>query len=126
MSTLAVVEISPMQSTMPVSTMVSHATRAWLSCSRIASSTASEIWSQILSGCPSVTDSDVNKVLAIKFFLSVSLGKVSKKRHPYRVSKIFCTNPSSLGYTAGIGTVSHQRLVAGLHRTCSSTTLDKV
>ena len=93
MSTLAVVEISPMQSTMPVSTMVSHATRALLSCSRIASSTASEIWSQILSGCPSVTDSDVNKVLAMKFFLSVSLGKVSKKRHPYRVSKIFVQTP---------------------------------
>ena len=30
------------------------------SCARIASSTASLIWSQILSGCPSVTDSDVN------------------------------------------------------------------
>src|SRR5688572_4593079 len=27
----------------------------------IASRTPSEIWSQILSGCPSVTDSDVNR-----------------------------------------------------------------
>ena len=27
----------------------------------IASSTASEIWSHILSGCPSVTDSEVKK-----------------------------------------------------------------
>src|SRR5690606_4884619 len=30
---------------------------------RTASSTASEIWSQTLSGCPSVTDSDVNRLL---------------------------------------------------------------
>jgi hypothetical protein len=31
----------------------------------IASRTASETWSQILSGCPSLTDSDVNCVNAI-------------------------------------------------------------
>ncbi|RDY11476.1 hypothetical protein CR513_03859, partial [Mucuna pruriens] len=31
------------------------------SCSRQASSTASEIWSHSLSGCPSFTDSDVNR-----------------------------------------------------------------
>src|SRR5579872_1753140 len=46
---------------MPVVTRVSQATRPYGSCSRTASSTASEIWSAILSGCPSVTDSDVNK-----------------------------------------------------------------
>src|SRR5690606_10169371 len=40
--------------------MVSTATRANGSCSRIASRIASEIWSQTLSGCPSVTDSEVN------------------------------------------------------------------
>ena len=38
---------------------VSHATRLFGSSSRMASSTASEIWSHILSGWPSVTDSDV-------------------------------------------------------------------
>lgn len=32
---------------------------------RMASSTASEIWSQILSGCPSVTDSDVKNLWLI-------------------------------------------------------------
>ena len=31
----------------------------------IASRTASEIWSQILSGCPSVTDSDVKRYFDI-------------------------------------------------------------
>src|SRR2546425_1930706 len=44
---------------MPVVTRVSHATRAAGSLARIASSTASEIWSAILSGWPSVTDSEV-------------------------------------------------------------------
>src|SRR5580658_10636719 len=47
----------------PVMANVSHATRPIGSSARIASSTASEIWSATLSGCPSVTDSDVNKRL---------------------------------------------------------------
>ena len=42
-------------------TIVSPATRAVGSCSRMASRIASETRSQILSGCPSVTDSDVNR-----------------------------------------------------------------
>jgi len=45
----------------PVFTSVSQATRACLSWARIASSTASEIWSAILSGWPSETDSEVNR-----------------------------------------------------------------
>src|SRR3546814_15278839 len=45
--------------------MVSQATRARLSWARIASSTASEIWSAILSGWPSETDSEVKRVLDI-------------------------------------------------------------
>ena len=58
-STYVVVVISPMTSTRPVVHAVSHATRPIGSSFRIASSTASLIWSHILSGCPSVTDSDV-------------------------------------------------------------------
>ncbi|KYC58939.1 hypothetical protein B4099_2555 [Heyndrickxia coagulans] len=50
-----------MTSTSPVVTEVSQATRAFGSFSKMASKMASEIWSQILSGWPSVTDSDVNK-----------------------------------------------------------------
>src|SRR5436190_15302977 len=46
---------------MPVVTRVSHATRPVGSSRSTASRTASEIWSAILSGCPSVTDSDVKK-----------------------------------------------------------------
>ena len=38
---------------------VSQATRPLGSSARTASRTESEIWSAILSGCPSVTDSDV-------------------------------------------------------------------
>ena len=60
-STCADVEISPMIMTRPVVVTVSQATLPIGSFSRIASSTASEIWSQILSGWPSVTDSDVKK-----------------------------------------------------------------
>src|SRR6266540_2068383 len=40
---------------------VSHATRAARSWASMPSSTASETWSQILSGWPSVTDSDVSR-----------------------------------------------------------------
>src|SRR5580700_5317161 len=40
---------------------VSQATRPYGSSLRTASSTPSEIWSAILSGCPSVTDSEVNR-----------------------------------------------------------------
>src|SRR5687768_8894132 len=55
------VVISPAMKAMPVVTSVSHATRLVESCERMASRIESEIWSAILSGCPSVTDSDVNR-----------------------------------------------------------------
>src|SRR5450755_576141 len=45
----------------PVVTRTSQATRPIGSSVRTASRTASEIWSAILSGCPSVTDSEVNR-----------------------------------------------------------------
>src|ERR1700677_418424 len=47
--------------TRPVAVNVSQATRLEGSSVRQASRIASEIWSAILSGCPSVTDSLVNK-----------------------------------------------------------------
>src|SRR6266567_1909360 len=47
----------------PVVTSVSQATRPLGSCFMTSSRTASEIWSAILSGWPSVTDSDVNRKL---------------------------------------------------------------
>ena len=53
--------ISPRTSTRPVVVAVSQATRAFGSSRMIASRMASEIWSHILSGWPSVTDSDVNR-----------------------------------------------------------------
>src|SRR5258706_16234690 len=46
----------------PVVTRVSQATRATGSFSRRQSSTASEMASATLSGCPSVTDSDVKRL----------------------------------------------------------------
>src|SRR3954451_10971982 len=61
MSTYPVVVTSPATTTRPVVRSVSTATRLCGSCSSIASSTESLIWSAILSGCPSVTDSEVNR-----------------------------------------------------------------
>src|SRR3984893_10680926 len=61
MSTYVSVVISPETTTRPVFTSVSHPTRPVGSSRRTASSTPSEIWSAILSGCPSVTDSEVNR-----------------------------------------------------------------
>src|SRR5713226_1985630 len=65
MSIQAVVVISPATRTRPVVVAVSHATRAMGSWAMMASSTPSEIWSQSLSGCPSVTDSLVKNVFGI-------------------------------------------------------------
>src|SRR5919109_2626326 len=60
MSTYVSVVISPDTTTSPVFTSVSHATRPPGSSRSTASRTPSEIWSAILSGWPSVTDSEVN------------------------------------------------------------------
>ena len=61
MSTHAEVVTSPATIAAPVFTIVSQATRARLSWARMASSTASEIWSATLSGWPSETDSEVKR-----------------------------------------------------------------
>src|SRR5512140_3992723 len=69
MSTYVFVVISPAMSASPVVTSVSHATRPIGSSFRIASRMASEIWSAILSGWPSVTDSDVKRLRYLPMFL---------------------------------------------------------
>src|SRR5438477_112352 len=61
MSTYTFVVISPATTTRPVVISVSQATRPVGSSASTASSTESEIWSATLSGCPSVTDSDVKR-----------------------------------------------------------------
>src|SRR5499427_5571182 len=61
MSTYVSVVISPATTTRPVVISVSQATRPSESSERTASSTESEIWSAILSGWPSVTDSEVKE-----------------------------------------------------------------
>src|SRR5437764_4775484 len=61
MSSSACVVTSPITTQSPLVIAVSHATRAFESWASIPSSTASETWSQILSGCPSVTDSEVRR-----------------------------------------------------------------
>jgi len=70
-SAYAVVVISPATSTVPVVVAVSQATRDIGSFAIRASSTASETWSQSLSGCPSVTDSLEKSHLSARMKLSV-------------------------------------------------------
>src|SRR3982751_4529536 len=71
------VEISPRTMTSPVVVAVSHATRASGSSLTIASRIASEIWSHILSGWPSVTDSDVKRYWAASTMLVMLLPRNS-------------------------------------------------
>src|SRR4029077_8763236 len=59
--------------TRPVVVAVSHATRASGSSRMMASRIASEIWSHILSGCPSVTDSEVNRYWDASTMLVIGL-----------------------------------------------------
>src|SRR5215211_2642065 len=79
MSTYVVVEISPETTTSPVFTRVSHATRPVGSSRSTASRTPSEIWSAILSGCPSVTDSEVNRN-SLSFISFMRLESVASRR----------------------------------------------
>src|SRR5687768_8271962 len=76
--TRALVVISPASTTRLFLTSVSAATRERGSCARIASSTASEIWSATLSGCPSDTDSEVNRKSLIAWRLPRGGGKDTK------------------------------------------------
>src|SRR3954447_21054987 len=69
-SIFALVVISPASTTRLSFTSVSAATRERGSWARIASSTASEIWSATLSGWPSDTDSDVKRYSLIVFTVS--------------------------------------------------------
>src|SRR3546814_8021510 len=78
----ALVVISPATIATPVLTMVSQATRARLSWARIASSTASEIWSAILSGWTSENDSEVKRVLDIGLISLDSDGKMGENDTP--------------------------------------------
>src|SRR5687768_6139059 len=81
------VVISPKTSTSPVVVAVSQATRASGSSRRIWSRIASEIWSHILSGWPSVTDSDVNRYCAASTMLtsgSISVFGVARRVSPDR------------------------------------------
>src|SRR4051812_9677626 len=82
MSTYTSVVISPATTTRPVVISVSHATRAVGSFVRTASRTESEIWSAILSGWPSVTDSEVkeNERVAMRVRLAAGAGETSGER----------------------------------------------
>src|SRR5437899_677392 len=99
MSTVAFVVISPATRTTPVVTSVSIATRDSASWERTASRTPSEIWSAILSGCPSVTDSDVNRDLPLTMHLSSNWTFVP--------STTSAESPENTGVAGGKSTESH-------------------
>src|SRR5919201_4224392 len=83
MSTYVSVVISPDTTISPVFTSVSQATRPVGSSAMTASSTPSEIWSAILSGCPSVTDSEVKRnSLSESCSLVMKAGRVQPRRDP--------------------------------------------
>ena len=84
--TRALVVISPASTTRLSLTSVSAATREVLSCFRIASSTASEIWSATLSGWPSDTDSEVKRK-------SLIAGVSSTSRKGARIPKLCAASP---------------------------------
>src|SRR6185437_2369981 len=65
---------SPASTTRLVVASVSQATRAVGSAARKISTTESEIWSHTLSGCPSETDSLVNRKSPLATFISSPLG----------------------------------------------------
>src|SRR3954468_9580729 len=102
MSTNVSVEVSPDTTTRPVFTSVSQATRPSGSSRMTASSTPSEIWSAILSGWPSVTDSEVNR-----YSFSASLGLIGSGSAPRSGSDVIGARRSAempeTGSAKGIG-----------------------
>src|SRR5436190_14643754 len=93
MSTYVVVEISPETTTRPVLTSVSQATRPCGSSRMTASRTPSEIWSATLSGCPSVTDPEVNR-----YSLSESAGVFMSRGSVQWASVSGPETPSPVGW----------------------------
>ena len=73
MSTYALLVISPITIIIPVVVEISQATRLNGSPFNNSSKIASDIISHILSGCPSVTDSEVKTLFSILFFLSTTI-----------------------------------------------------
>src|SRR3954470_21623909 len=107
--TRALVVISPASTTRLFLTSVSAATRERGSWARIASSTASEIWSATLSGCPSDTDSEVNRNSLIACAFLWEGARIPKLVFPQR-------SPASRreAAAAAVACVGNRPRVAGL------------
>src|SRR5918997_3483065 len=96
-STYASVVTSPATTTRPVVTSASTATRLCGSLASIASSTESLIWSAILSGCPSVTDSEVNSLPAMGGHLPSRRGGPRREEKLPSVADGQCLVPNAVG-----------------------------
>src|SRR3954462_8362777 len=97
------VEISPSTRTRPVVVAVSHATRASGSSLMIASRIASEIWSHILSGWPSATDSDVKRYCAASTMLVMRLPSAWSGRGYHRGAGEAAATPFRVAATVDSG-----------------------
>src|SRR5260370_34115766 len=100
--------------TRPVVMTVSQATRASGSLARIASRMGSEIWSATLSGWPSVTDSDVNRLVAMNgsSFESPAPARPGLRVGPSPSARFIPLgrrqyNPSPMGEGSGEGREGH-------------------
>ena len=112
--------------TRPVEQVVSQATRAPGSCAKMASRMASEIWSQILSGCPSVTDSDVKELWTLGKASYKIFGRnatvETKSAQPERLRAVTLI----FRFPAGLGTLRIQRRLSGFIGPVPSAALDKL
>ena len=118
--------------TRPVEAQVSQATRASGSWVRISSRIASEIWSQILSGCPSVTDSEVNRCLAINFVLHVCGESCTASYTSIKFAQTKTLRTEALSvctlifrFPAGFGTLCSSHRLSGFTGPVPSAALDK-
>src|SRR3954469_6328555 len=138
MSTHVLVLTSPEMWTWPVVIIVSTATRLCGSSLSMASRTASLIWSAILSGCPSVTDSDVNKrrdmrlpgaVLgagrAVDNAGSLSVDGCEPRHHevPHNIAQRVLAAERHLG-RAAVGAEHHGCVVRGVERSALTHLVD--
>ena len=112
--------------TRPVEQVVSQATRAPGSCARMASRMASEIWSQILSGCPSVTDSDVKRTLDIGKSLLINIRQKRNRGNKKRAAGKTARENAYLSVSRRTWHLAHTRRLSGFIGPVPSAALDKL
>src|SRR5699024_6668561 len=114
----ALVVISPMTMTIPVVVAVSQATRLIGSFSIRASKMASEMASHILSGWPSVTDSDVNNLFSIIFPFHLSFTHSGIRMFFLHRKGPAQADPHMIQYESSYCSINSLRLAPSAKRGC--------